>query len=74
MLWKGKKLIDVIRGDTDYTIYIGKGTKKWDTTAGEALLRCRDGFLTATDGTEYKYKAEPELHRNMKGVIASVDN
>jgi 3'-phosphoadenosine 5'-phosphosulfate (PAPS) 3'-phosphatase len=47
----GKKILDLIKGDADFVIYIGKGTKKWDTAAGEALIQSFNGTLSGTEGS-----------------------
>ena len=40
---------------TDYYIYIGKETKKWDTCPGEVFVNAFDGILTGLDGKTYDY-------------------
>ncbi|KRW99652.1 hypothetical protein PPERSA_03453 [Pseudocohnilembus persalinus] len=70
----GKKVLDVIKGDCDTTLYIGKGTKKWDIGAPEALLLCQGGQLTDTKGQNYQYKKEVEHHVNQQGVLATINN
>jgi fructose-1,6-bisphosphatase/inositol monophosphatase family enzyme len=45
-----------------YNIFISRyfyeksGTKRWDTCAGEALLKSIGGYLTDLNGNSYEYK------------------
>jgi 3'-phosphoadenosine 5'-phosphosulfate (PAPS) 3'-phosphatase len=48
------------------------GTKRWDTCAGEALMRCFGGISTNKDGEEYNYTKGGEV-QNLRGVVALLD-
>ena len=67
----GYKFLVVIKGFADCYFYEveDNGTKRWDTCAGEALLRCFDGITTGKDGNQYDYTFEIDP-RNLKGVVA----
>ena len=41
--------MDIVIGNVDYTCYLGKGTKKWDTAAGEAILNSFGGKILSMD-------------------------
>lgn len=66
----GNKVLMVIEGKADVYVYVTSGTKKWDTCAGEALLKARGGCLSDSRGCGIPYDPEGEL-ANVHGVIAS---
>mmetsp|Transcript_1856 Transcript_1856/g.3497 ORF Transcript_1856/g.3497 Transcript_1856/m.3497 type:complete len:114 (+) Transcript_1856:709-1050(+) len=55
----------------EYDSYFHCANNKWDTCAGEAILRAVGGTLTDFYGKPYFYdKSMP--HRNATGVVASM--
>eukprot|EP00127_Corallochytrium_limacisporum_P005756 Clim_evm135s210 gene=Clim_evmTU135s210 len=69
----GNKIVMMLDGDADAYIYPSKGTKKWDTCAGEAILRMCGGALTDTRGKKYTYGYYSEA-QNLHGVVAVLHN
>jgi 3'(2'), 5'-bisphosphate nucleotidase len=72
----GGKVALMLDGRADAWVFPAKGTKRWDTCAGEALLAANRGgwIVRATDGAAYDYgSAEAERPGNVDGVIAGAD-
>ena len=69
----GYKVISVIDGEADCYIYPRNGTKRWDTCAPEALLRCLNGSLTDVFNNEYEYVHDDKhFVENYTGIVASL--
>ena len=70
----GRKVLMLIDGAVDAYVFPANGTKRWDTCAGESLLRCLGGSLVkATDGSSYSYDAEVAADPyNREGVVATI--
>ena len=70
----GRKILMLLDGTADSYVFPSKGTKRWDTCAGEALLLALGGkLLKATDGTQYSYDAESAKDPyNDEGLVASI--
>ena len=66
----GNKVLMVIEGKADAYVYATSGTKKWDTCAGEALLKARGGCMSDSRGSSIPYHPEGEL-ANVHGLVAS---
>ena len=65
----GNKILMVLRGEMDTYVYPSKGTKKWDTCAGEAIVRAAGGTLTDIHGKEIDYgNTDPAAFQNMNGL------
>lgn len=72
----GGKVALMLDGVVDTWVFPAKGTKRWDTCAGEALLFAnRGGFVVrGSDGAAYEYGAAiAEWPGNVDGVIAGAD-
>jgi len=72
----GGKVAMMLDGLVDTWVFPAKGTKRWDTCAGEALLCAnRGGWLVrGSNGAAYEYGAAiAEWPANVDGVIASAD-
>ena len=72
----GGKVAMMLDGLVDTWVFPAKGTKRWDTCAGEALLSANRGGwgARATDGAAYEYGAAvAERPGNVDGVIAGAD-
>jgi REG-2-like HAD superfamily hydrolase len=54
-------------------LLLRKASKKWDTCAGEALLRARGGVVTDTVGRRYDYSYNLDALPNLSGMAASLD-
>ena len=72
----GGKVALMLDGKADVWVFPAKGTKRWDTCAGEALLAANRGgwIVRATDGSGYEYGSEISTWPgNVDGLIAAVD-
>ena len=50
-----------------------EGTKKWDSCAGEAILRAAGGMVSDAVGRRYRYDSNPATALNLSGIIVSAD-
>jgi len=66
----GYKSLLVLQGIATVYVQAGKGTKKWDTCAPEAILRSVGGVLTDIHGKPYTYEAQV-ARDNLHGLIAA---
>ena len=64
----GNKLVQVIEQRADFMLQ-APGSQRWDSAAGEAILRALGGGLCSLDGESYLYAREGS-HRNQGGLIA----
>ncbi|KAK3241688.1 hypothetical protein CYMTET_48571, partial [Cymbomonas tetramitiformis] len=74
----GNKVLKVLEDEVDVWLFASGGTKRWDSCAGEALLRSVGGFLVSyDDGCPYDYSRDtPSQNSNggrMKGSEAVGD-
>jgi len=67
----GNKYLKVIEGYADAYLYPTKGTKKWDTCAGEAILKSMGGTTTDCIGKPIQYLPSESVH-NIRGVLATM--
>jgi len=65
----GYKMLHILRGEVSALLF-SKGTSRWDTCAGEALVMEVGGVVTDLDGNPYKY-VEGSCYDNATGVIAA---
>ena len=77
----GHKLLLVILGLVDVYLYTRPGTKKWDTAAGDAILRVMNSSVRDSFGRPVCYWKEvsegnkvTNTDENMNGIIACRDN
>ena len=68
----GNKIMLVLEGRVDAYAYPSVGTKKWDTCAGEALLRAVGGTLTDVFGRTLDYSADPTNYQNSHGLLVTM--
>lgn len=80
-----KSRVDVLISATGYhylmllerrahsALLLRKASKKWDTCAGEALLRATGGIVTDTVGRRYDYTYNLDAVPNLSGMVASSD-
>ena len=65
----GHHLLCVLESRADLYLQFCAGCKRWDTCAGEALLRAGGGLLTDAAGAEYDY-GHHARSLNARGLIA----
>ena len=66
----GFHFLTLLEGKADCAMLLRAGTKKWDSCAGEALLRARGGCVTDAAGRLYDY-GDGALALNRAGLISS---
>lgn len=64
----------LINGDADLFVYLSHHTSKWDTCAGEAIIKALGGKTLTMKEEEIVYDPELEDHHNNFGVISSLDH
>jgi len=69
----GSKCVLVADGTADAYLFASPGTKKWDTCAGDAIIKALGGTMTDVHGGPIKYHADVEFP-NKKGVLATIRN
>ena len=67
----GYKVLLLMDGTADAYVFASKGTKRWDTCAGEALIESAGGRLTDMLGQDIKYELA-DNYLNKYGVLASI--
>lgn len=68
----GFKMISVMHGRISDYIQCETGTSKWDTCAGEALIRSMGGFVYDIRGRALTYRLDEPLQQN-EGLVATLD-
>ncbi|CAE7937360.1 BPNT1 [Symbiodinium necroappetens] len=64
----GNKLVQVIEQEADFMLQ-APGSQRWDSAAGEAILRALGGGLCSLNGEVYQYVRDSS-HRNDGGLLA----
>ena len=54
-------------------IYIDAATHKWDSCAGDAIIRSMGGFLKTTKGEDIVYNSDRQTTANKEGMVAALD-
>jgi 3'(2'), 5'-bisphosphate nucleotidase len=67
----GGKFLRVLRGDADAYIHADVGTKKWDSCAGDAIIRAAGGMVTDMYGNDIDY-SDPSLIHNRNGLAVTL--
>lgn len=68
----GNKLLRLLEGGCDAYTMLKAGTYRWDSCAGEALLRAVGGELTDMHGQPYSYDYGPHTSlANREGIVAA---
>mmetsp|Transcript_77583 Transcript_77583/g.95077 ORF Transcript_77583/g.95077 Transcript_77583/m.95077 type:complete len:89 (-) Transcript_77583:336-602(-) len=68
----GNKFLMILEGKCDAYIHATKGTKKWDTCSGHALLKCINGSVTNIHGNDILYDDITRINANNNdGIIAT---
>ncbi len=62
----------VIEGNADIYIFPSKGTKKWDSCAGEGIIHAIGGRLTDVLGQPIVYDGKPNNIMNSRGLLVSM--
>ena len=68
----GHKVMMVIEGEVDAYVFPSSGTKKWDSCAGDAIIREIGGLMTDVDGNQFKYNSW-DNYQNRLGLVVSMN-
>lgn len=63
----------VIVGEADAMVYFGSRCSKWDTCAGEALIRAIGGQVTGLRNEKIEYDPNNKNYYNEDSVICTLD-
>ena len=53
--------------------YCESWTHKWDSCAGDAIIKAMGGHFTAPWGHHIRYKEDPANTHNKKGMLVALD-
>ena len=67
------QLVKLITGDADLFVYLSHHTSKWDSCAGEAIIKSLGGSTFTMKEEPIVYDPNLEDHHNNSGVICSLD-
>lgn len=68
----GHKTLMVVEGEVDAYVFPSPGTKKWDSCAGDAIVREVGGVMTDVDGRLLRYDSW-EQYRNKLGLVVTMN-
>lgn len=63
----------VVVGEADAMVYFGNRCCKWDTCAGEALIRALGGQVTGLRNEKIEYNPKDSSFYNQDSVICTLD-
>ncbi len=67
----GHKTMMAIEGGVDAYVFPSNGTKKWDSCAGDAIVREAGGIMTDVNGALLEYSSW-ENYRNKMGLVVTM--
>jgi inositol monophosphatase 3 len=63
----------VANGEVDAMVYCQSWTHKWDSCAGEAIIKAMGGRFTTPWGSNIVYNTDRTETHNKQGMIAALD-
>jgi len=51
----GRKIVLLVKGEVDMMAYVGSATSKWDSCAGESIVKAMGGYFTTPHGNQISY-------------------
>lgn len=69
----GNKLVMVLEGKADAYVFPSRGTKRWDTCAGDAIARAAGGVFTDIHGNDILYDCPKNQAVNETGLLVTMD-
>ena len=60
-------------GDVDAMIYCQSWTHKWDSCAGDAIIKAMNGYFTTPWGNNITYIPDKNNTHNKQGMVAALD-
>jgi 3'-phosphoadenosine 5'-phosphosulfate (PAPS) 3'-phosphatase len=67
------KIMMVANGEADAMVFIDSATHKWDSCAGDAIIKSMGGYFSTPWGTNITYKSNSGSTQNKQGMITAVD-
>lgn len=67
------KIMMVANGEVDAMAYCQNWTHKWDSCAGEAIIKAMGGKFTTPWGNNIRYNVDRSSTHNKQGMIATLD-
>jgi 3'-phosphoadenosine 5'-phosphosulfate (PAPS) 3'-phosphatase len=67
------KAIMVANGEADALVYLDSWTHKWDSCAGDAIIKSMGGYFTTPYGVNITYDPNAIATENKQGMIAAID-
>ena len=67
----GHKTMLVVEGGIDAYVFPNPGTKKWDTCAGDAIVRAAGGLMTDINGKRFDY-SNWDSYQNKMGLVVTM--
>lgn len=63
----------VANGEADAMVFIDSVTHKWDSCAGDAIIKSMGGYFSTPWGANITYKSDSANTKNKQGMITAVD-
>ena len=69
----GNKVLMVLEGKAEAYVFPSRGTKRWDTCAGEGIIRAAGGVFTDIHGEDIRYDLGRAKAVNRAGLLVTMD-
>ena len=69
----GNKVLMVLEGKADAYVFPSRGTKRWDTCAGDGIVRAAGGVFTDIHGNDILYDCPKDKAVNETGLLVTMD-
>lgn len=63
----------VANGEADAMMFVDSWTHKWDSCAGEAIIKSMGGCFTTTSNSEIVYNPYSKDTHNKEGMVVTLD-
>ena len=69
----GNKVLMVLEGKAEAYIFPSRGTKRWDSCAGDGIVRAAGGMFTDIHGNDILYDCAKDEAVNRTGLLVTMD-
>ncbi len=69
----GNKILMVLEGAAEAYVFPSRGTKRWDTCAGDAIVQAAGGVFTDIHGNDILYDCSKDQAANRTGLLVTMD-